>query len=134
MCLATIFLVSIITKRNIPKANFRPLMTQSRSFQLLGNFIYFDNLSKNMLKPTQSKRHFENSTMRVLFIEDKAYWIKNNALYVAEIRDGEVDESSAIQVDTMAMNKVELDKTIFIVEKLREGLTNDFGYPGDTKL
>jgi len=40
---------------------------------------------------------------------------------VADIVDGQVDKSNSQEVDTMSMDKVQLDEMMFIVEKLREG-------------
>jgi hypothetical protein len=57
--------------------------------------------------------------------EHHAYWIANNALQVAKIIDGIVQEDSAKKVDMMGMDKVELEEMIFIVEKLTEGKSND---------
>ena len=80
--------------------------------------------------PRQSNNFVKDSYTRVIILDDNAYWIKDQALYTAEIFDGMVNKETTRRVDTMAMNKVELDKTMFIVEKLREGLDNDSSSPG----
>lgn len=80
--------------------------------------------------PTQATKYIENSYVRVLVVDQSAYWIKDHALFVAQIVDGAVDKSTTRRVDTMTMDKVELDKTLFIVEKLREGLDNENGGAG----
>ena len=72
-------------------------------------------------KETQARKYMKQAWVRVVILDDNAYWIKDNALYVAELVDGAVDKESTKRVDTMSMNKVELDKTMFVVEKLREG-------------
>jgi hypothetical protein len=67
-------------------------------------------------------------------MDDKAYWIKNNTVFVSEIIDGDlssISESTAKVVDMMALDKVELDKMVFIVETLTEGLTNDSSGSGN---
>jgi predicted ATP-dependent endonuclease of OLD family len=81
-------------------------------------------------RPTQSYLNEEKNRQRTIFTEDKAYWIKDNAFYQASLLDGEIDTSTIKVVDTMTMDKVELDKMIFIVQKLTEGTRNDFGNPG----
>jgi len=81
-------------------------------------------------QPRQSRSFVEKSYVRVLVLEDSAYWIKDNALYTAKIIEGAVDKETTQKVDTMTMSKVELDRTMFIVEKLREGLDNDNGSAG----
>jgi hypothetical protein len=58
---------------------------------------------------------------RVVFVENQAYWIKNNTLFVADMEDDMVDEATTREVDTMAMDKVQLEKVIYIVEALTEG-------------
>jgi len=78
----------------------------------------------------QSNNLMKDSYTRVLILDDSAYWIKDQALYTAEIMDGMVNKETTRRVDTMTMDKVELDKTMFIVEKLREGLDSDSGGSG----
>ena len=71
---------------------------------------------------TQSMKYFDSINLRILILEEQAYWIKNNAVFVAEIINGEIEKDTAKEVDTMAMDKVQLNKLMFIVEKLKEGL------------
>jgi hypothetical protein len=58
---------------------------------------------------------------RVVFLENQAYWIKNNTLFVADMEEGFVDEQTTREVDTMGMDRVQLEKVIHIVEALTEG-------------
>lgn len=69
----------------------------------------------------QSKNYLKNVYMKIMVVNNKAYWIKDNRFIVADIVDGEVNKEGAKEVDTMSMNKVELDEMLFIIEKLREG-------------
>jgi hypothetical protein len=102
---------------------------QSHIFSLISPALpYLDMVKKQA--PTQSMLNNQKNQQRIIFTEDKAYWIKDNAFYEAQVVDGEVDKENAKVVDTMTMDKVELDKMIFIVEKLTEGMRNDFGNPG----
>jgi hypothetical protein len=55
-----------------------------------------------------------------MIVENEAYWIKDNQLYVADFDNGNINSDSTREVDTMAMSAVELEKTMFIVEKLSE--------------
>jgi hypothetical protein len=71
--------------------------------------------------PSQSANHKRSMYTRVVFVENQAYWIKNNTLFVADMEEGIVDEDSTREVDTMGMNKVQLDKVIYIVDALTEG-------------
>ena len=103
--------------------------TQSHIYSLVSPLLQFVPDDKPM-KPTQATRHIENSYVRVVIVEHSAYWIKDHTLYTAEVSEGGVDKSTTRRVDTMTMDKVQLDKTLFIVEKLREGLENENGGTG----
>jgi hypothetical protein len=83
-------------------------------------------------KKRQSSNYAKKAYVRILVFEKKAYWIRDNALYVADFSSGMVDHDTAQRVDTMAMNKVELQKTMMIVEKLREGKDYDTGSAGES--
>ncbi len=79
-------------------------------------------------KPRESQAfaHRKTQMVRIVMVGGKAYWIYENSLVQAPIgEDGIVDYSSAEPIDTMAMDKVELDKISFIVEKLTEGNDDD---------
>jgi hypothetical protein len=82
--------------------------------------------SFNTRKKTQASDHFDKNSTRILYMDGLAWFIRKengmDALFSAEIVDGFFDETSAKRVDTMTMDDVELKKTIFIVEKLTEGL------------
>lgn len=97
--------------------------SQSRSMLLLGKIL---DAETNPKKDKRQSTKFINQThLRVMIYEDNAYWIANNVLYSAKIEDDEIDNSSAIEVDTMTMDDVQLKKTMYIVERLTEGLGNE---------
>jgi hypothetical protein len=102
---------------------------QSHIFSLIAPALPYMPLNIE-IRPTQSFLNDQKNKQRMVFTEDRAYWIKDNAFYEAEIVDGEIDKNTTKVVDTMTMNKVELDKMAFIVQKLTEGNRNDFGDPG----
>ena len=63
--------------------------------------------------------------VRVLYINNSAYWIEDSTFYTATFANGSILEDTKKAVDTMGMDSVELDKMIFIVDKLTEGLSDD---------
>jgi hypothetical protein len=81
-------------------------------------------------KNTQSRNLVSNNELRVVFVDGLAYWVKDNCFYQANVVEGKIDDFSKKIVDTMGMNKVELDKMFFIVQKLTEGKKNDGRGPG----
>ena len=78
-------------------------------------------------RSSQAYNYQESLYIKVVISEGKAYWIKENTFYTADVIDGVVDKESTQQVDTMSMNDVELKKMLVIVEALREGRQDDSG-------
>jgi hypothetical protein len=89
------------------------------------------DLFKTKQRKTQSIMHEERTNLRVIVLDGFAYWIKDNKIYEADIINDGIDKDSARVVDTMSMDKVQLDKIVFIVDTLREGLENDSGDSGN---
>ena len=77
------------------------------------------------LNRTQSKVHYDKSNIKVILFDNNAYWIKDNIFYKAPLVNELIDKDSAEQVDTIHMDKVQLDKMLFIMDKLREGINDD---------
>jgi hypothetical protein len=94
------------------------------------------NKALKAMKPliSQAQKYYDEQFTRVILVENMAYWIKDNAFYSAETDNGTILQETAKTVDTIAMDKVQLDKMIFIVEKLTEGLTDDRGNTGQSKF
>ena len=74
---------------------------------------------------TQSLKFMETMFAKIIFVDNQAYWIRDNAIYTAKSKNNKIDENTIQKVDIMTMNKVELDKMIFIVDKLTEGNEDD---------
>jgi hypothetical protein len=117
-----IFVVFLINKRNKREPFFLIRYSQSHIHRILSPLLpQVDQISKISNKDNQSSKHLKNTNVRVLIVEGKAYWTKNNVFYVSNIVDGDIDKNNAQVVDTMGMNKVELDKMLFIIDQLRKG-------------
>lgn len=97
----------------------RVTYSQSHIYELLRPYIEMVGPLDDP-RDTQSTKYLKNIYMKIMVVDNKAYWIKDNVFYVADVVDGEIVRENAKEVDTMAMSKVELDEMIFIVEKLRE--------------
>ena len=104
------------------------IMSQS---MLLYRFNYGKKYSRKMINRTQSKMHYDKTNVKVIILDNQAYWIKDNIFYKAPIDGQSIDKESAEQVDTMHMDKVQLDKMLFIMDKLREGINDDSRGSGD---
>lgn len=69
--------------------------------------------------------------IRVAIIGDRAYWIADNRVFSAQIDEsGFVEYGSGTPIDTMDMDRVELERLSFIVDRLTEGNDNDSSNTG----
>ncbi len=127
-----VFIINKFIVKNKTVKQIQVRFRQSNTNEMLKNYIPIEEFlpSFKARKKTQASNHFDSISTRILFMDGLAWWIKNNTLYNAQLIDGSFDENSAIRVDTMGMDDVELKKTIFIVEKLTEGTRNDSGNSG----
>ena len=82
-------------------------------------------------RKSQSKIYDQKTNIRVIIVEDMAYWVKDNVFYKASITKDGVDSETTKVVDTIGMDSVELDKMLFIMDRLREGFDNDSGSTGN---
>lgn len=104
------------------REEYKPMMTQSmlhheRSIKRK----YVEKINKK----SQSKIRQEKENVRVIIVENEAYWVKDNAFYTAPLVNDLIHKDYAVQVDTTHMDKVQLDKMLFILDKLREGVSDD---------
>lgn len=106
--------------------------SQSRLHELLKPMRVISDLVKTLAKsenPTQAKKHYSGLHVKVIMSETEAYWIANNKFYVADVEDSFIVQETTREVDTMAMDDVQLKKIVEIVEML--GDSNDSGSSGN---
>jgi hypothetical protein len=77
--------------------------------------------------PRQSTKQEEKTNIKVVIFDNKAYFVKDGTFYCAEMHGTEIDGANATLVDTMGMDKIQLDKMLFIMDQLRDGKKNDSG-------
>ena len=116
--LITMIIVSrLVKKTESMTKRIRLSFSQSRQHELTKD--YLPATSKEM--STQSSKHYGKQWAKVVISEGIAYWIEDSVVYSAQHDDlGIVPETKKV-VDMMGIDKVELDKMIFIVERLTEG-------------
>lgn len=107
--------------------------SQSRTLELVKDIISL-TVTKPKTKKTQATIYQNSVSTKIAYVDDRAYWIKDNCFYTAPVIDDEVMLDEAVQVDTMSMNAVQLNQMLFIVEQLREGLGDDNWHPGQQKF
>ena len=113
----------------LSRSKYKPqIVSQS---MLLHRFNSGKKYSRKIINKTQSRMHHDKTNVKVIILDNDAYWIKDNIFYKAPIDGQSIDKESAEQVDTIHMDKVQLDKMLFIMDKLREGINDDSRGSGD---
>ena len=120
---ASLFILLIIYLRINKKIN-KPTQIISQSM-LQYRYSTRKKNSRKLNTRTQSKVHYDKTNIKVIIFDSQAYWIKDNIFYRAPIVNEIIDKDSAEQVDTIHMDRVQLDKMLFIMDKLREGINDD---------
>jgi len=115
-----------ISEETIPKVNYG----QSHTYELT-KYLQIAKIQHKQHRRTQSYDYLIKSGFRVFFTEHEAYWVKDGQFVVAKSNDSKIDMDSVKPVDIMGMDAVELEKMIFIIEKLTEGTANDSGDSGN---
>lgn len=123
-----LLLVYIFILRNNIKNNREPIISQS---MLQHRYSNRKNNSRRIKVKTQSSLHYDKTNIKVIIFDNDAYWIKDNIFYRAPLVDELINKEAAEQVDTIHMDKVQLDKMLFIMDRLREGIGNDSRSSGD---
>lgn len=117
-----LLLLYIYILKNKIKNNRQPIVSQS---MLQYRYSNRKRNSRKIKVRTQSKVHYDKTNIKVIIFDNDAYWIKDNIFYKAPLVNELIDKDSAEQVDTIHMDKVQLDKMLFIMDKLREGISDE---------
>jgi hypothetical protein len=128
-----IFLILRAAQKDQSKANsgaYRVKYNQSHVYRILRPYTIISSMMEQHKKATQASEHEKSMYVRVLVVDNNAYWIKDNAVFTANMVDDNLDNSSTKIVDTMGMDDVQLKKMMFIVEKLTDGSQDDRGNSG----
>jgi hypothetical protein len=80
---------------------------------------------------SQSAKHAANTMIKIIVIDSKAYWVKDNVFYSADTDNGDIVSPTAEPVDISTMSKKDIDKMLFILDNLRKGIQNDSGGSGN---
>jgi hypothetical protein len=114
---------NILQEKKIQQIRYSQSHVHSLVSPLLPKASRVKRTTKSQATMINDKNH-----IKVIIMDNKAYWIKDNAFYTANMSiDGTVDKDTTSIVDTEGMNKVQLDQMLFIVDKLREGTFDDSG-------
>ena len=129
---AAFVVIILVLRPHVRKQEQVVRYSQSHVYKLIHPFIPTNSEMKKQ-PITQATKYYDNLYIRVAYVGNQAYWIQNNSFCVADIINGEVDETTKRQVDTMSMSKLELNKMLYIIEELTGG-NSDNSNPGNKKL
>jgi len=135
LTLITVAVCNILLRKNVSRSiKVNVNSSQSRTYQLMRPLVFFEDLLSYKLEPmpTQSSRHHDKVHVKVIISDTEAYWIANSKFYVAEVKDEMIVQETTREVDTMAMDDVQLKKIIDIVDMLGE--ENDRGSSGNKEI
>jgi hypothetical protein len=116
--------IIIIAVKRSKKYFATVVYTQSDIHSIVKHFIPKD-LFDEPKRPSQARKHLKNNSVRVLMVEDHAYWVHNNMFYVADIANGLVNPETVKPVDTSNMSNRDIDKMLFILDSLKNGSSDD---------
>lgn len=119
-------IIGIFINHKIEKSESVLKFRQSDNHMYLKEF--FSRNIKSKKNSSQLKLRKERLTLRIIFDENnKAYWVKDNIFYTADVKNGRPDFINAERIDTTNMSKNELDKMLEILDNLRRGDTDERG-------
>jgi hypothetical protein len=104
--------------------------TQSDIHESIRAFIPKKINNKKKIE-SQSAKHAANTMIKIIVIDNKAYWVKDNVFYSADTDNGDIVSPTAEPVDISTMSKKDIDKMLFILDNLRKGIQNDSGSSGN---
>jgi hypothetical protein len=104
--------------------------SQSDKHQTILNLVPQKLNSKKEIE-SQSVKHAASTMIKIIVIDNKAYWIKDNIFYSAETDSGDIVEHTTNPVDVSSMSKKDIDKMLFILDNLRRGKENDSSSAGN---
>lgn len=70
------------------------------------------------MPPSQLQALRDKQLIRVEYLGDKAYWIKDNVFYQADHANGSIDLGTAEAVDTDAISEDDYEALFKVIDKL----------------
>jgi len=127
----TLLLTSYILYRGRKTKAFPKITYSQSSVHLMIKDFLPKTLYEKPIQNSQALNHLEKSTVKVIFIEGKAYWVNNNIFYCADAIGNSVNIDTTNPVDTTNMSKKDIDKMLFILDNLKNGNGNDSSSAGN---
>lgn len=130
LTLAFVFIVLKFNKRHRRKYLNRLAYSQSSVHNIIKDFIP-KRLFERPEVVSQSRKHTEKHMVKIIVLDNNAYWVKDNIFYTAKTKNGNIIDETVKPVDVENMPKKELDKMLFILDNLGRGKNNDSSSSGN---
>ena len=130
----TLLLTSYILYKGRKLKAFPSIVYSQSSIHLMIKDFLPKTLYEKPRQQSQSLKHVEKHTVKVIFIGGKAYWVSNNTFYCAEALNGNVDIETTEPIDTTNMSKKDIDKMLFILDNLKNGSNDDSSSAGNERF
>ena len=114
--------------------NFPGIVYRQSSIHLMIKDFLPKSLYEKPIQQSQALKHVEKNTVKVIFIDNKAYWVSNNIFYCAEAIGNAVEIETTEPVDTTNMSKKDIDKMLFILDNLKNGSNDDSSSAGNERF
>jgi hypothetical protein len=122
-------IIRVVTKKSYKKFH-RVLYRQSDMHNIMKRFFSIQ-VDLDEKAPTQLQKRIDANNLKVLMIEDEAYWVVDNIFYVAKTEEGTIIPETAEPINTLDMSTRDINKLLFILDNLKNGSKNDSGSAGN---
>ena len=131
LTLAVSWAILIVIKKKNNKKYLSSPYRQSDMHEILKYFFSLNVKEKD--KPlSQFQKRLDESMLKVIVVENKAYWVLNNVFYVADAFENQVNPETAKPVDVEDMSRPDMEKLLFILDSLKDGeVENDRSSSGN---
>jgi hypothetical protein len=126
-------IIRVINKKEV-KSFVKTLHKQSDMHEMMKNFFDAEDENFEDDQPSQLTKLQRRDMIKVIIMDDKAYWVSDNIFYVSDAVDGKPETGTAHPIDTTTMSKRDVEKMLFILDSLKNGRENDSSGAGDERL
>lgn len=125
-------IIRLINKKEI-HSFVKNLHTQSEMHETMKHFFDLGNDDDEFDDdlPSQLTKLQRKDMIKVIIMDDQAYWVSENIFYVSDAIDGRPEPGTAQPIDTTTMSKKDVDKMLSILDSLQNGSNNDSSSAGD---
>ena len=130
--LTLIVFCSIIIVIDRKSKNFygKKVYRQSDMHNMLKLF-FTNDIYDNKKTSSQMIKRIEEASMKVVILQNKAYWVIDNVFYVGDAENGIVKPDTGVPLDTSNMSAKDIDKLLFILDNIKGGKANDSSSTGN---